>query len=157
MKVTSVVTTTNMEEEALLVAQQTLNRLMTTVGLRHAVANAPGSTLPRSIKVGPVRVVGNGQFRVALSFPGRYKPVEYGAGVFVGRPAMLLKPRKFRALNTPYGYFKTVKWVGQEPQKFATNALEEVALKFPKEFANDLNAALSRGSGRKTTVRLRRR
>lgn len=157
MKVTKEVTVSgDLEATSLRVAQQTLTRLMSKVALPMARENAPGRNLPRSIKLGPVRMVGNGKFRVALLFPGRYGPVEFGSGVFVGEPAKRIKPRRWSALNTPYGYRKSVVWRGQPGQHFAERALEEVARVFPMEFAHDLNAEFSRGRGRKVVSRSHR-
>jgi hypothetical protein len=157
MKVIKTIEVQDLSELSLRVAHATLTRLMSDVALPEAMSKAPGVNLPQRIRTSPVKMVGNGKFRVALIFPGKYRPVEEGSGIYAGGQPQQIKPKKagVRALALPYGYFASAMWYGQEAQPFALPAIEHIAEIFPGEFANDLNAALSRGNRRGSTNRRR--
>jgi hypothetical protein len=86
-----------------------------------------------------------------LKFPGKYRAVEEGSGIYVGLPTQVVVPKKKKALQLPYGYFASALWVGQPAKPFAEPALRHVAEIFPKEFASDFNKALSRSRSRKAS------
>ena len=145
MKIINEVTVSDRTENTINIARRTLERLMSEVALPDAVEHAPGSIKSR-IRVLSVRLVPPDRLLVALSMPGKYRPVEEGSGAFVGEPTFEIESEKWQALNTLLGHFKHVTFVGQPAQHFLRNALEKVVQQFPQEFERDLASSLSRSN-----------
>ena len=106
-----------------------------------AVENAPGS-LKQRIKLIHAKFVTEGIYETGLSIPSKYRPVEYGSGIYEGGSGwdiVPLEPNKVLGLEDGR-HFAHVFVLGQRPQMFLHNAIRDALVGFEQEIVYGINS-----------------